>query len=239
MKQLPLPALGLRSEERLNAAVRSTFLSITTLLFLFWAVARPAQSQVVGGGQIQGTVADSTGAAVPGATVEVDQTESGLKRVAVSGGDGGYLFPNLPVGPYVLKVSKPGFEAYQQTGIVIEVGNNLRVDLSLKVGGATQTVQVEANASMVQTEDQAVSQVIDAQRVIDLPLNGRQADATHPAHRRCCDCAQRRQRRLARTIPAKSLLPVAGSQGTQTEYLMDGADNTDCFLKREPAFPVP
>ncbi len=83
--------------------------------------------------------------------------------------------PNLLVGPYQLKVSKAGFASYNQSGIVIEVGNNLRVDVQLKVGAAAETVQVNADASMVQTEDQSISQVVDARRVLDMPLNGRQA----------------------------------------------------------------
>jgi hypothetical protein len=192
----------------------------------------------VGGGQIQGIVTDSSGAVVPGATVEADQADSGLKRQATSGGDGGYLIPNLPVGPYTLKVSREGFESYQQSGIVIEVGNNLRIDVSLKVGGATQTVQVTSDASMVQTEDQAISQVVDKQRVIDLPLNGRLATQLvllTPA----TTTAPAGDNVGSKNYPSEVTLSVAGSQGTQTEYLMDGADNTDSFSNVNLPFPFP
>ncbi len=134
-----------------------------------------ARAQAVGAGQMQGIVTDPTGAPVASATVEALQTDSGLRRDVTTGQTGEYLLPNLPVGPYQLKVTKASFETYTQSGIVLEVGNNLRVDVQLKVGGASETVQVTSEASMVQTEDQAVSQVIDKQRVIDLPLNGRQA----------------------------------------------------------------
>ena len=132
-------------------------------------------SQAIGGGQIQGTVTDGTGSAVSGATVLAVQTESGLQRTVTSGGDGGYNLPSLPVGPYTLKVTAAGFSTYDQSGIVIQVGNELRIDVKLQVGGVAQTVQVTAAASMVQTEDQSISQVIDRQRTVDLPLNGRQA----------------------------------------------------------------
>ncbi|HEY1767451.1 MAG TPA: TonB-dependent receptor [Terracidiphilus sp.] len=195
-------------------------------------------AQAVGGGQIQGIIADSSGAVVPGATIEVDQTDSGLRREATSGADGGYLIPNLPVGPYTLKVSRTGFESYRQSGIIIEVGNNLRIDVSLKVGGATQTVQVEADASMVQTEDQAISQVVDKQRVIDLPLNGRQATQLvllTPATTN----APGGDNVGSKNYPSEVTLSVAGSQGTQTEYLMDGADNTDSFSNVNLPFPFP
>jgi hypothetical protein len=72
-------------------------------------------------------------------------------------------------------VTATGFSTYDQSGIVIQVGNELRVDVKLQVGGVSQTVQVQAAASMVQTEDQSISQVVDRQRTVDLPLNGRQA----------------------------------------------------------------
>src|SRR5450631_1583329 len=111
------------------------------------------RAQAIGGGQIQGTVTDETGSAVAGATLEAVQTESGLHRVVTSGGDGGYNLPSLPVGPYTLKVTATGFSTYNQSGIVIQVGNELRVEVKLQVGGVSQTVQVTAAASMVQTED--------------------------------------------------------------------------------------
>ena len=154
--------------------IRSGILGIAALMSVCAPVTR-LQAQAVGGGQIQGTVVDTNGAVVAGAQVEASQTESGLKRAVTSGGDGGYNLPNLPVGPYQLRVTREGFDAYVQSGIVIQVGNNLRIDVKLQVGGVTQTVQVNAEASMVQTEDQSVSQVIDQQRMVDIPLNGRQA----------------------------------------------------------------
>lgn len=217
---------------------RSMFFSFIALLFLSCFNAPYLRAQAVGGGQIQGIVTDTTGAPVPGATVDATETESGLQREATTGPDGGYLIPNLPVGPYQLKVNKAGFETYEQSGITIQVGNNLRIDMPLKVGGASETVQVTSEASMVQTEDQSVSQVIDAQRVIDLPLNGRQAtqlillsgaSATAPSGDNVG----------SKNYPSEVTLSVAGSQGTQTEYLMDGADNTDSFSNVNLPFPFP
>jgi hypothetical protein len=92
------------------------------------------QAQAIGGGQIQGTITDSTGSAVSGATVEATQSESGLHRTVLSGADGGYNLPSLPVGPYTLKVTATGFSTYDQSGIVIQVGNELRIDVKLQVG---------------------------------------------------------------------------------------------------------
>ncbi|HEX4066498.1 MAG TPA: carboxypeptidase regulatory-like domain-containing protein [Acidobacteriaceae bacterium] len=197
-----------------------------------------AWAQAVGSGQIQGFVADSSGAAVPDAQVEAVQTDSQLHRVVTSGADGSYSLPNLPVGPYKLIVTKAGFEGYTQSGIIIQVGDNLRIPVKLQVGGVTQTVQVNAQASMVQTEDQSVSQVIDQRRVVDLPLNGRQATqlilltpATTPS--------PAGDNTGSKNYPSEITYSVAGSQGTQIDYLMDGADNTDSFSNVNLPFPFP
>ncbi len=187
---------------------------------------------------MQGIVSDGTGAPVAGAKVDAFQTDSGLQRQAISAEDGEYILTNLPVGPYQLKVSKTGFANFTQSGIVIQVGNNLRIDVQLKVGATAETVQVNADASMVQTEDQSVSQVIDSQRVIDLPLNGRQATQlillTGAA-----SVAPSGDNVGSKNYPSEVTLSVAGSQGTQTDYLLDGADNTDSFSNVNLPFPFP
>jgi hypothetical protein len=195
-------------------------------------------AQAIGGGQIQGTVTDETGSAVPGATVEAVQTESDLHRVVTSGADGGYSLPSLPVGPYTLKVTAKGFSTYNQSGIVIQVGNELRVDVKLQVGGVAQTVQVTAAASMVQTEDQSISQVVDRQRTVDLPLNGRQATqlillTPGTANAPTADLAS------SKNYPSAVTLSVAGAQATNINYLMDGADNNDAFTNVNLPFPFP
>ncbi len=238
MMQLRLLLLGLRSHKIAKMAMRPSYLCLTTLILLHSTAAPRANAQAVGSGQIQGIVADSTGAAVPSATVEALQQDSGLRRVVTSGSDGGYNLPNLPVGPYQLSASKAGFNTYRQTGILIQVGNNLQINLTLQVGGVTQTVQVDAQASMVQTEDQSVSQVIDAQRVIDLPLNGRQATQLILLSG-AATVAPNGDNVGSKNYPSEVSLSVAGSQGTQTEYLMDGADNTDSFSNVNLPFPFP
>src|ERR1700727_1500815 len=213
-----------------------------TYLFLFLlsfpAGDRFLQAQAIGGGQIQGTITDANGSAVSGATVEAVQQASGLHRTVTSSGDGGYNLPDLPVGPYQLNVTAQGFSTYQQSGIVIEVGNNLRVDVKLQVGGVSQTVQVTAGASMVQTEDQSISQVIDRQRTVDLPLNGRQATqlilltpgtAIAPA----TDLAS------SKNYPSSVTLSIAGAQATNINYLMDASDNNDAFTNVNLPFPFP
>jgi hypothetical protein len=125
--------------------------------------------------QIQGTVLDSTGAAVPGADVKATQTGTGATRTVTSGADGGYVLPNLPIGPYRVEVSKAGFNTYVQTGITLQVNTNPTVDISLKVGNVSEQVQVEANAALVETQATGLGQVMENRRILELPLNGRVA----------------------------------------------------------------
>jgi len=125
--------------------------------------------------QIQGVVRDASGSPVPGADVKATQTDTGTTRTATSGTDGGYVLSNLAIGPYRLDVGKAGFATYTQTGIVLQVATNPTIDVALKVGAVSESVQVEANAAQVETENTSVGTVIESQRILDLPLNGRQA----------------------------------------------------------------
>jgi len=80
---------------------------------------------------------------------------------------------NLPVGPYQLEVTKEGFTKYVQSGIVLQVASTPTIDAVLKVGSVTEQVNVQADATMVETHSTGIGQVVDQQRVVDLPLNGR------------------------------------------------------------------
>jgi hypothetical protein len=125
--------------------------------------------------QIQGVVTDATGAAIPAADVKATQTDTGTVRTATTGADGGYVLSNLAIGPYRLEIGKQGFASYSQTGIVLQVATNPTVDVTLKIGAITDQVQVEANAAQVEVQNTSVGSVIENQRILDLPLNGRQA----------------------------------------------------------------
>src|SRR5947209_2679311 len=142
---------------------------------LFFAFLTSLHGQAIAVSQISGAVQDATGAAVPGATVKVTQTATGLSRTATAGADGGYVIPNLPVGPYELVASAPGFSNYVQKGIILQVSTNPIINPVLQVGAVSEQVSVTADAAMAETHNNAVSQVIDQERTVDLPLNGRNA----------------------------------------------------------------
>ncbi len=116
--------------------------------------------------QINGTVRDSSGLAIPGATIKATQTATGVVRTATSGADGGYVLTNLPVGPYLLEVTKEGFSTFAQTGIVLQVDTNPTIDINMKVGAVSEQVTVEAGAAQVETTTTSVGQVVDNQRIM-------------------------------------------------------------------------
>src|SRR5213594_2696700 len=125
---------------------------------------------------ILGTVKDTSGALVPGVSITVKHTESGLTRSVVSGERGGYNVPLLPVGAYEITTTMPGFKQQVRTGINLVVGQEAVVDLTLEVGANTEQVTVTEEAPLVNTTTSSTSGVITEQQVKELPLNGRSFD---------------------------------------------------------------
>src|SRR5947209_5673189 len=123
--------------------------------------------------QISGTVKDQVGAVLPGVEITATQTETGIARTAVSNETGNYVLPNLPIGPYKLEAALPGFRTFVQTGIVLQVNSSPVINPTLEVGQVTEQVEVQANAALVETRRSAVGSVIENQRIVELPLNGR------------------------------------------------------------------
>ena len=211
---------------------------------VFVASCRPAHGQSVVGAQISGVVTDPTGAVIPGAQIKATQTESGQTRATVSTSNGAYSLPNLPVGPYRLEVSSQGFERYVQSGIILTVGNEVHVDVNLRVGDTSQEILVASDAAMVQTQQTSVSEVVDQRRIIDLPLNGRQATdlillaggtATDPA----ASFGGANALVTTKSYPNSVSVSVAGTQPTANNYVMDGGDNNDTFSNVNLPFPFP
>src|SRR5947207_6878874 len=125
-------------------------------------------------GQISGTVADTSGAVLPGVEINATQSDTGLIRKTISNESGYYVLPNLPVGPYRLDVSLAGFRTFTQRGILLQVNSSITINAALEVGQLTESVEVTANASMVEARSTGVGQVINNAQVLELPLIGRQ-----------------------------------------------------------------
>jgi hypothetical protein len=185
---------------------------VSTILLCF-AAAIFAQTA-----QIQGVVRDTSGSAVPDAVIKVTQTDTGVVRTVMSTPEGNYVITELPVGPYRLDVSKEGFTTYVQTGIILQVNTNPTIDIQLKIGAVTEQVQVEANAALVEQATTSIGQVIDNQRILDLPLNGREVTDLMPLVGATIAAG------VTGTggIPGGVYFSVAGGQTFGVGYFLDG-----------------
>jgi len=140
------------------------------LFLLFTAVVAHAQQTSA---TLLGTVTDPSGAAVPNVTVQVSNIGTNVVREATSDAAGAYSVPNLPPGNYRVRATKEGFQAARVESVTLQVEQAARLDLRLEVGNVSETVNVNASATLLQTENASVGTVIDAAKIVDLPLNGR------------------------------------------------------------------
>jgi hypothetical protein len=122
---------------------------------------------------IVGTVTDNTGSVVPGATVKVTEESTNTSITLQTDSAGEYRAPDLTPGSYTVETQKQGFNTLISRGFVIQVGQTARLDVSLHVGGLTQTIEVTGALPVLQTENATVGQVIGTQPINQLPLNGR------------------------------------------------------------------
>ena len=197
-------------------------------------------AQEVSNAQIRGVVTDGSGAAVAGALVKATHTENGRARSTETASDGSYVLPSLPVGPYKVEVNAKSFSLHQQSGLVLQVGNNVVIDVILQVGAVTQQVQVSSSATMVETQDTSLSEVIDQRRIIDLPLNGRQAtDLILLAGGATVPPSAGGRFITTHDYPTAVGVSVAGGQPNSNNFLLDGADHRDTHSNVNLPFPFP
>ncbi|HWB33363.1 MAG TPA: carboxypeptidase regulatory-like domain-containing protein [Acidobacteriaceae bacterium] len=196
-----------------------------------------AAAQISGTGSISGTIEDSTGATVSGATVTLTNNATQVKRTAITEKQGLYSFPNIDIGTYTLTVTQQGFKTYTQSNIILEVGSSVGLNVTLTVGSATEEVNVSASGLALQTEDATFKQTIDEKTITELPLNGRQvtslitlAGASVPSS----SLTQGNKGFWSSTSPQ-----IAGGQGNQSDYRLDGGDNNDYESNTSFAFPFP
>ena len=191
-------------------------------------------AQTISTSQIRGTITDESGAAVAGADIKLTQTATSAVRTATSATDGSYVFPALPVGAYQLEVTRQGFSKYLQTGIVLQVGVNPTIDVTLKVGAMTQQVTVEAQAAMVETQSTGVGQVVAPQQVQDLPLNGRQLTDLLTL---TGGVSQGRSFRAS--YPSSATPSIAGGAQGSVAYWLDGGTHNDPLSNQNLPLPFP
>jgi hypothetical protein len=123
--------------------------------------------------QINGRIADPSGAAVPDARIVITNVETALKRESVSNEQGNYAAPLLPPGNYTINIFKEGFRPVTRSGMTLTVDQTVRLDVILEVGSVTEAVNVTAAAPLLEQETSALGQVVDNEKVTSIPINGR------------------------------------------------------------------
>lgn len=152
--------------------VRIRFYILLTVTVLLAMLPLPGWTQNATG-TIEGYVMDSSGAVVPGANLKATNDATNQSYSAVTDGSGHYAILDLPVGTYALKVDHGGFKTFEHGDIIVHAASNNRVDASLQVGTASQTVTVSGLPPQVNTTSPTVGATITEQQIADLPLNGR------------------------------------------------------------------
>src|SRR5439155_2048708 len=151
--------------------LKSANLIVSTLV-LFVLCAGVALAQT-GTSNITGSVRDTNGAVVPGATVTAKNEATGVTNTQTTTDSGLYAFSSLPVGNYTITVKKQGFKTLQKTNNALEVGIPLTVDLALEVGQVSETVTVQGGTEQLQTANATMGNVVEQKAIEALPLNGR------------------------------------------------------------------
>src|SRR5687767_9515036 len=196
------------------------------------------QGQAGSTAQVTGTVRDQSGGVLPGVDVTVIQTDTGFTRSAVTDENGNYTLTNLPIGPYRLQASLSGFRAYQQTGIVLQVGSNPVIPVAMALGELTETVSVEAAAPLVETRSTSIGQVIENERIEELPLNGRNsADLIEIAG--AVVRTEASSSRSSQGMAGGVGFSVAGGQAFGVAYLLDGAIHNNPYDNFNLPLPFP
>jgi len=197
---------------------------LTTAVLVFVA-ATMALGQA-GTADLTGIVSDSAGALVPAAKVAVTDQRTGVTTATITGAGGVYVFSNLRPSQYTVAAEANGFQKLVRTGITLVTGERTRVDLTLAVGSAKESVTVAGDAPLLQTESGSITQSIDNEKILQLPLNGRtfvQLATLSPGV----------------MLPPGTQLPrINGGRPRTNEYLFDGIS----ALQPEPGqvvfFPI-
>ena len=191
-------------------------------------------------GTILGTVTDPSGALVPGATVKITEEGTSLARSATTDVQGYYVIPSLRPGSYTLSVETQGFSSYSRTGVILQADQSLTVNVSVSLQQSSQQITVEAPPPQVDTSTSALSAVVDSRRIVDLPLNGRNAASlmlitagTVLGPPTGVDEGN------SKTFPATQAVSANGSRQNQTSYRLDGSANNDIYTNTNQPFPFP
>jgi hypothetical protein len=187
---------------------------------------------------LAGSVTDQSGAAVPGASVDLVNQNTQFTKHGNSDAQGRFLFNLVPPGTYNLNVTAKGFAAFAQQGITLDVNTPANIPVTLSLGATAEQVTVQANAAMVDTESGTLRQVVSEKYIDNLPLNGRNA-ATLVYMAPGTVTGKGQDRAGYASTDDTIAVSVNGTYGNQVSYKLDGATHQDSITNLNAAFPNP
>jgi hypothetical protein len=211
-----------------SVRIRRALLIVAAALVLGTLISLPADAQVVGA-TLSGTISDTSGAVLPGAQVSIKNVSTGVQSSSATNSSGLYRAPNLLAGAYELTFSAPGFKTEVRSGIILTVGGEQILNVTLSVGTSTEKVNVTGEAPAVELNSSVISGLADSVTVRELPLNGRswtdlatlQPGVTRVTSQASINDPNRAKRGLGAD------LSVSGGRNTWNNYLLDGVNIND------------
>ncbi len=214
-----------------NSLRKLLFASFAVLLSLGAASHVFAQST----GVIRGTVTDPSAAAITHASVTATETSTNVSREATTNDSGIFVFPDLPIGTYELKIAASGFETQNRPGLTLITGQVMDLPITMAVGAQTQQITVTSETQQIQTSTSAVEQSVTQQQMHDLPLNGR-----NPLQLTTLMAGA-----VITTVGTENTqqdnpgLSVNGLRATQNTFTLDGTVYNNRFFDSVPTMPNP
>ncbi|NYF77738.1 TonB-dependent receptor [Granulicella arctica] len=201
---------------------------LASLLALFLAL--PSEAQVVGG-TLSGSITDTSGAALAHATVLVHNDETGNERRLLTGADGRYAAPSIPVGTYTISAQVAGFTEQRLTGIPLTVGESKQIDLQLGVNTVAQQVTVVDTPAIVNLSTQQTSGLVDERQIKQLPLNGRSYDQLLTLNPATVNYTGQRSGSIGTSNSSVgNMFAVSGRRPQDNLFLLNGIEYTGASL---------
>jgi Carboxypeptidase regulatory-like domain len=219
MTMAPMEGFGMGRERSATSLFKSFSYIILTAVLLLLLPSQRVFGQV-DEGSINGVVQDPTGAVVPNAQVTLLNTDQGITLTTTTNGAGEYTFSPVRIGHYSVSVSAPGFSTTNQQNLQVTVGLALQVNVQLKTGSTSETVQVTTAPPELQTSESSVGQTVTGQTINNLPLNGR--NFTFLAQ---LGAGVNTPQADTRGNAASGAFTANGLKPAQNNYLLDGIDN--------------
>src|SRR5579864_2068873 len=205
---------------------------VTRVLSFFLACASAVFAQS-DRGTITGTISDPAGAVIAAAAIEARNTETGVVYPVAASATGNYTIPQLPAGTYELSVTVPGFKKLLRPGLIIQAAQTIRVDATLEVGNATESVTVQAEAPLLKTESGELSQTIAAQVMDSLPLLqvGASSSGIRNPYNVVALLPGSYYTPVATTFTTGPTVRINGGVTSSETFLVDGMDGTNLMAQ--------